>query len=342
MRRMRSKKWQAFSTSVPPVKRLKRFQLSTFFRNGKRCSRMDTTLTSPCSPESVSPIKCAIGGIHRYSMPVMKTLGGAPVLCASASRNTRSLSTSSQSATVVQSGFSQRICLPIGIARLKMSMCVKLGVQTMTASTKSHSSKSSALSNTAHDLWPSSSSASARALVSESDTATITATPSPKSATLRMCSLPMAPVPMMPTRRGAGSACSNGGPRSAANTRRGGSKLCRACITSVLSMKSTSPACHGMATWRSCMKRATSRSAVASTAEPSPSSTDCSPTLRASFHPVKAAMTELKNTRWPVRSSRHKPGNGIVTVRQSPFGNHEKEVPCSRMAASASSRVSAL
>mmetsp|Transcript_154523 Transcript_154523/g.474913 ORF Transcript_154523/g.474913 Transcript_154523/m.474913 type:complete len:319 (-) Transcript_154523:419-1375(-) len=194
-------------------------------------------------------------------------------------------------------------------------------------------------------LSPSSLRASARALSSESETATTTATASPRSLMLRMCSLPMAPVPTMPTRRGAASAAEergSGGPRSAASTRRGGSKLCRACMTSVLSTRRTSPSCHAKATWRSCMKRSTTRSASPSTGDPSPSTMARSPSLRASYQPVKAAITELKNTRLPVRLSRRRAGRTAVVVRQSPFGSHSKEVPCRRMAASASSLVATL
>ncbi|MNR62670.1 hypothetical protein D3C85_1847530 [compost metagenome] len=40
--RIRSKKWQHFSTRVPPVRSAKRFQASTLCRNGKRCSTMDS------------------------------------------------------------------------------------------------------------------------------------------------------------------------------------------------------------------------------------------------------------------------------------------------------------
>ena len=40
--RIRSKKWQHFSTIVPPVLRLKRFQSPIFLRNGNRCSRIDS------------------------------------------------------------------------------------------------------------------------------------------------------------------------------------------------------------------------------------------------------------------------------------------------------------
>ena len=42
MRFMRSKKWHVFSTSVPPVVAVKRFQSPTLVRNGKRCSRIAT------------------------------------------------------------------------------------------------------------------------------------------------------------------------------------------------------------------------------------------------------------------------------------------------------------
>ena len=58
---MRSKKWQHFSTSVPPVLRLKRFQWSTLSRNGKRCSRMDSIRSRPISPPATSVINRLIG-----------------------------------------------------------------------------------------------------------------------------------------------------------------------------------------------------------------------------------------------------------------------------------------
>ena len=49
---MRSKKWQHFSTSVPPVLRLKRFQSPTLGRNGKRCSRIASMRSRPTAPRA--------------------------------------------------------------------------------------------------------------------------------------------------------------------------------------------------------------------------------------------------------------------------------------------------
>ena len=47
----RSKKWQHFSTRVPPVFRLNRFQSPTLARKGKRCSRTATMRTRPTAPD---------------------------------------------------------------------------------------------------------------------------------------------------------------------------------------------------------------------------------------------------------------------------------------------------
>mmetsp|Transcript_168894 Transcript_168894/g.542902 ORF Transcript_168894/g.542902 Transcript_168894/m.542902 type:complete len:241 (-) Transcript_168894:653-1375(-) len=202
-----------------------------------------------------------------------------------------------------------------------------------------------------------SASASARAFSSESAMAATTATCSPSSAMLRMCSLPMAPVPMMPTRRGLGPPCAkaatetatgaamgsatsgSGRPRSEARTRRGGMKVSRECMTSVLSMNRMSPFFHVKTTRRSSMNFATAHMISLSTGEPSPSSTAFSPTFRASFQPVKAAIMELKKTRLPVRWSTRSAGKTAVTVLQSPLGSHSQVVPCFRIAASASARV---
>ena len=45
--RIKSKKWQHFSTRVPPVFALKRFQWPTLSRNGNRCSRIESIRTRP-------------------------------------------------------------------------------------------------------------------------------------------------------------------------------------------------------------------------------------------------------------------------------------------------------
>mmetsp|Transcript_28684 Transcript_28684/g.98724 ORF Transcript_28684/g.98724 Transcript_28684/m.98724 type:complete len:232 (-) Transcript_28684:57-752(-) len=192
---MRSKKWQAFSTRVPPVNLLNLFQCPTFCRNGKRCSRTVTILVDPSDPESTVSMSLAIGGIQRYSMPTMKSF------CDFRARSIAS--TSRQSAAVVQSGFSHKTsCLSMGSSTRKISTCWKLGRQMMTASTSAEASKER------HDSWTSApgkpaassaSRASALALASASATAT-TAHVSRRSAMLRMCSSPMAPVPTMPKR----------------------------------------------------------------------------------------------------------------------------------------------
>mmetsp|Transcript_31345 Transcript_31345/g.91432 ORF Transcript_31345/g.91432 Transcript_31345/m.91432 type:complete len:326 (-) Transcript_31345:356-1333(-) len=198
---------------------------------------------------------------------------------------------------------------------------------------------------------PKSSRASWRALASGSATAVTTATVSPRRAMLRMCSLPIAPVPTTPMRIGPSSPppppefrdevgdAMSGGPRKEAKTLRGGTKVSRACMAIVLSTSRTSPFFHLNTTrWRS-MKSATARMASASRGEPSPRTTAFSPMFRESFQPVKAATTELKKTRFPVRWSMRSAGNEAVVVRQSPLGNHSHDVPCRLMASSASSRV---
>ena len=60
---MRSKKWQHFSTRVPPVLRLKRFQSPTFWRNGNRCSRMATMRGVPTVPPCTASMRRATGGM---------------------------------------------------------------------------------------------------------------------------------------------------------------------------------------------------------------------------------------------------------------------------------------
>mmetsp|Transcript_4925 Transcript_4925/g.12983 ORF Transcript_4925/g.12983 Transcript_4925/m.12983 type:complete len:237 (-) Transcript_4925:528-1238(-) len=63
MRRIKSKKWQHFSTSVPPVRALKRFQLPTLRRKGKRCSRIESMRRSPTTPPDASLTRRAIDGM---------------------------------------------------------------------------------------------------------------------------------------------------------------------------------------------------------------------------------------------------------------------------------------
>ena len=60
---MRSQKWQHFSTRVPPVRALNRFQSPTFGRNGKRCSRMATMRGMPAAPSSRSASSRCTGGM---------------------------------------------------------------------------------------------------------------------------------------------------------------------------------------------------------------------------------------------------------------------------------------
>ncbi len=59
---MRSKKWQHFSTSVPPVRRLNRFQAPTLPRNGNRCSRSVSMRMPPVTRGALS-MKVATGGM---------------------------------------------------------------------------------------------------------------------------------------------------------------------------------------------------------------------------------------------------------------------------------------
>ena len=65
--RIRSKKWHHFSTKVPPVLRLNRFQSPTFSRNGNRCSRI-VSIRMPPVALAASDRKAATGGMNRYSM----------------------------------------------------------------------------------------------------------------------------------------------------------------------------------------------------------------------------------------------------------------------------------
>ncbi len=60
---MRSKKWQHFSTRVPPELALKRFQSPTLTKNGKRCSRMATMRTVPNVPDAAVAANRATGGM---------------------------------------------------------------------------------------------------------------------------------------------------------------------------------------------------------------------------------------------------------------------------------------
>mmetsp|Transcript_64945 Transcript_64945/g.141557 ORF Transcript_64945/g.141557 Transcript_64945/m.141557 type:complete len:317 (+) Transcript_64945:908-1858(+) len=304
----------------------------------------------PREAPSISSIRREMGAIQRYSMPTMKAPMGEPLCRARSSRSSSSLSTSSQSARVVHMGFSQRMCLPEGMARRRTSMWWKLAVQMTTASTASHFIMSSHCSKTLQgDCSPSSLSAAARSVASGSQIATTVAS-SASNARLRMCSRPIMPVPIMPKPRGCPKRGRppvrvwgiRGGPRREARTRRGGRKESLACITRVLSMRSTSPSCHLKATRLSCMNLATALTTSPSTAEPSPNWTAFSPTFLASFQPVKAATTELKKTRLPVRLSLRNAGKAAVVVRQSPLGSHSNAVPCFLITASASCRVATL
>mmetsp|Transcript_12526 Transcript_12526/g.37765 ORF Transcript_12526/g.37765 Transcript_12526/m.37765 type:complete len:436 (-) Transcript_12526:195-1502(-) len=131
MRRMRSKKWTHFSTRVPPVRSLVRFQLPTFFRKGKRCSRIDSMRRSPIRPWSASWISRAIAGMYRYSIPHHSSgaVPPKPPGCLA------SATVSAQCEMSVQSGFSTRQCLPEARTCRITAWCVSLGVHTSTAST---------------------------------------------------------------------------------------------------------------------------------------------------------------------------------------------------------------
>ena len=94
---MRSKKWQHFSTSVPPVLRLKRFQSPTFFRNGNRCSRTNTM----CSVPERALVDLAQELRDRRHVPVLET---DPHDARARRRGVGD--TARQSSTVVHSGFS--------------------------------------------------------------------------------------------------------------------------------------------------------------------------------------------------------------------------------------------
>ena len=72
--RIRSKKWQHFSTSVPPDFSFSRFQSPTFSRNGKRCSRIVSILMPPVTSPACFT-NSATGGRERYSIA---TQIGAP------------------------------------------------------------------------------------------------------------------------------------------------------------------------------------------------------------------------------------------------------------------------
>ena len=136
---MRSKKWQHFSTRVPPVFLLNRFQLLTLTRNGKRCSRMATIFTSPVVPAAISAINRWRGGMYRYSRPIQIT-------CSAGRVATRSV-ISRQSSSVVHSGFSIRRWRPDSIAGIRMSWCVKFGEATTSASQSPDAISSSTMLN---------------------------------------------------------------------------------------------------------------------------------------------------------------------------------------------------
>ena len=74
MWRIRSKKWQHFSTMVPPLLMEKRFQSPTFTRKGKRCSRMDSICRLPTLPAWMWLTNSETGGMKRYSIAVQKVL----------------------------------------------------------------------------------------------------------------------------------------------------------------------------------------------------------------------------------------------------------------------------
>ena len=99
--RIRSKKWQHFSTIVPPVFLLNRFQFPTLFRNGNRCSRIETDTISPVVVESCARRKkVEMAGMNLYSIAV-QTMEAEVV-------KRRSTCTSSR---LVQTGFSTSTAL---------------------------------------------------------------------------------------------------------------------------------------------------------------------------------------------------------------------------------------
>ena len=102
IRRMRSKKWQHFSTMVPPVLAAKRFQSPTLGRKGKRCSRIDSIRSRPASPACTCSTKRG-DGRHEAVLHAGPEHRRAPAAWAAAQR---------ASSTVVHSGFSQRMCRP--------------------------------------------------------------------------------------------------------------------------------------------------------------------------------------------------------------------------------------
>lgn len=98
---IKSKKWQHFSTRVPPVLTLNRFQLLTYYNNdcisvkdqlqqqenrtwgcisytltkkGNRCSRIATILTCPRLPSLTILINLATGGMYLYSNPTCTSI----------------------------------------------------------------------------------------------------------------------------------------------------------------------------------------------------------------------------------------------------------------------------
>lgn len=96
---IKSKKWQHFSTRVPPVLELNRFQLLTYYkhkvneiygendckswvanftltRKGNRCSRIATILTCPRVPPFTISINFATGGMYLYSNPTCTSISG--------------------------------------------------------------------------------------------------------------------------------------------------------------------------------------------------------------------------------------------------------------------------
>ena len=135
MWRIRSKKWQHFSTIVPPVLRLKRFQSATLTRKGKRCSRIVSMTARPTSPAWTRSTKRVAGGMKRYSIPVQNT----------AERSAARSAAQAASATVVHSGFSHRMARWEANSGSSTARWVKLGEATMTASSSAPASISAAV-----------------------------------------------------------------------------------------------------------------------------------------------------------------------------------------------------
>ena len=75
-RRIKSKKWQHFSTKVPPEFSLNRFQLLIFGRKGNLCSQIVSIFIPPVRSTALS-MSLATGGIYLYSIATQTSSGYA-------------------------------------------------------------------------------------------------------------------------------------------------------------------------------------------------------------------------------------------------------------------------